>query len=235
MPADPYTPWWEKALRLLLLCALFFGSIAILYALFGRMNDTGRAQLSIEVCKSLLQLIVVILLGGLVTWIIKYLENTKKADKALNEFRLEFINKLSSVDESVMKSRRVLRSVGLIRKAGVITPAQIGVYDEQIACLLDAEIGVGRLIRDLQNFRDAFSSNVVLEQKLKGMERFLRALLDEYEHLRPTFPQLLFTQLAILQGFTDVPVGANYSDWLKGYEGAIFIVRGDLLPLKSSV
>ena len=177
MKSIHYTSWWGKLIAWLIFAALFLGALAILYVIFGHMDANARATLYLEAAKALLQLIVVIMLGALVTLVIKQSENNKKADKALHDFRVEFLNRLRSFDEAVKKSRYVLRSSGLTNQYVqhlVITPPQIDVYDAQLSALQDAESGVGRLIQDIASFRDAFSENVVLENKLRNMQLFLR-------------------------------------------------------------
>ncbi|MGB0123833.1 MAG: hypothetical protein WA419_00105 [Silvibacterium sp.] len=238
MKSIHYTSWWGKLIAWLIFAALFLGALAILYLIFGQMKADARAALYLEAAKALLQLIVVIMLGALVTLVIKQSENNKKADKALHDFRVEFLNRLRSFDDAVKKSRYVLRSSGLTNQYVqhlVITPPQIDVYDAQLSALQDAESGVGRLIQDITSFRDAFSENVVLENKLRNMQLFLRELLEEYEKSRPNFPQVLLSSLPMLAGFTGLPAGAGYNDWLSGYTAATVIIRKDLLPLKQAI
>ncbi len=238
MKSIHYTSWWGKLIAWLIFAALFLGALAILYLIFGHMKADARAALYLEAAKALLQLIVVIMLGALVTLVIKQSENNKKADKALHDFRVEFLNRLRSFDDAVKKSRYVLRSSGLTNQYVqnlVITPPQIDVYDAQLSALQDAESGVGRLIQDIASFPDAFSENVVLENKLRNMQLFLRGLLEEYEKSRPNFPQVLSSSLPMLAGFTGLPSGAGYNDWLSGYIAATVIIRKDLLPLKQAI
>jgi hypothetical protein len=233
-----YAPWWIKLIAGLILLAVGLSALALLYGIFGKLNDTNRAAFYLEAAKALFQLVGVLLVGALVTAVIKYLENTKKADKALHDFRLEFLNRLMSLDDSVKKARHVLRSAGLTNQFvqnPVITGQQIATYDEQLSSLQEVESGICRLAQDIANFRNAFSESVILENKLKNLQLFLRGLLDEYEQSRPQLPQVLLTQLPKLSGFTGTSTATPYQTWLSGYTDAVFIVRKDILPLKAVI
>lgn len=233
-----YTPMWARLIAFLVLLFVASGALALLYGIFGKLSDSNRATFYLEVAKALLQVVGVLLLGVLVTAAIKYLENTRKADKALHDFRLEFLNRLVSLDESVKKVRHVLRLSGLTNEftqKQVITTGQIAVYKEQLGSLQEVESGISRLAQDIANFRNAFSESVVLESKLKNLQIFMRALLDEQEKNFPELPQVLLAQLPKLAGFTGISTDGTYQTWLNGYSDAVFLVRKDLLPLEAVI
>lgn len=239
MQSIRYTPWWAKAIGGLALFAVGLGALGLLYIIFGKMPAASKASLYLETAKAIFQLIGVLLLGTLVAAIVKYFENSRKADKALHDFRVDFLNRLRSLDESVKKSRHALRSSGLTNQFGpqnpVITEVQVKEYDLQLASLQEAEIGIDRLIQDIADFRNVFSGNVMLENKLRNMQLFLKALVEEYESSRPKFPQVLSGNLPRLSGFTGIPADTEYNAWLSGYAAAVSIVRQDLLPLEKAI
>jgi len=203
------------------------------------MPAANRGALYLELAKAILQLLVVIILGALVAWVIKSFDTNKKADKALHDFRMDFLNRLRSLDESVKKSRHVLRDFGLTNQFGqrgnVIIDRERDAYDLEINSLQLAQSGIERLIQDIETFRGAFSDSVTLENKLRIMLVFLRNLVDEHEKLRPQFPQVEFYKLNQLNGFTGIPASREYNGWLEGYDVSVVTVRKDLLPTYKAV
>jgi ABC-type transport system involved in multi-copper enzyme maturation permease subunit len=76
MKSIRYTPWWAKLIAGLILLSVTFGALALLYGIFGKLDDPAKFYL--EAAKALFQLVVVLLLGALITAVIKYLKTPER-------------------------------------------------------------------------------------------------------------------------------------------------------------
>lgn len=239
-----YTPLWTKVLRVLVLLLVLAGSFAGLYIIFGNIDSGEKAKLYLESFKSLLYLITVLLVGAFITIVIKSLETDRKADKALHDFRTDFLNRLQSTHQRVMKSRHSLSAWGLTNRFGSLPPAlssnQSEIYEAEMAYLFEAVNDLERLTLEVERFPDSFSSHVQLALALKDMRRYLDELLNEYRQhwpqIQPTPNQFVVNKLVKLLDFTGNHPQSEYQKWVAvAYEKALTFVRQDLLPLKKAV
>jgi hypothetical protein len=242
-----YTSLWLKILSVLVLLLVLASAGASVYMIFGKMNPEDKARLYLEAAKSLFYLITVLLIGAFITAVIKSFEKNRKADKALHDFRLEFLNRLQATYQCIKKSRHLLCASGLTDRFKNLPPAlskeHAAVYAQEMTVIQEVHSEVERLILEADCFPGLSSSranHVKLGFALKDMERYLSSLLEEYEKNWPkvqaTPTQVVFTMLPKLQDFTSYFPQANYQKLLASpYDRALVIIRDDLLPLKTVV
>ena len=239
-----YTPWWLTALRWAALLALLSAAGATLYLLFGSMDDGTRAKLYLEVSKSLLYLISVLLIGAFIAALIKSFDTSKKADKSIHDFRNDFLVRLLATYQNVLLSRHTLSATGLTNAFGTpppaISSAQAQQYSLAAMQLFEAASDLQRLYGDVAKFPDSFSAHVRLSYALNDMHKYIDAILIEYRKHWPTLstsPNLVpMKSLDKLIDFTGYHPHNDYEKKMATpYESAVAFVRQDLLPLKKTV
>jgi hypothetical protein len=210
------------------------------------MPDANRASLYLEAAKSLFYLITVLVIGALITAIIKSFDTNRKADKALHEFRVDILHRLQETYQRIEKARHLLRVHGLTDEFGSLPLSMdsqaFAVYIEQMAVLQEVQSDLKRLILEVGHFQGSFSASSNLIIALEKMKQYVCHILDEYErHGRKllTIPgEVDCRSLGRLIDFTGKPQqkDGNYSkDIFASYDEALVIVRDELLPLKKIV
>jgi fumarate reductase subunit D len=223
----------------LALCIIFI--VVGLILVFGEMPAEDRAKLWIEVGKSLLYLGTTVIAASVITQFVKSFSRSKKADSALHDFRVEFLNNMEEIYSTVKKTRRALRADGLSTKyyapEGTLSPTQLSCYFLQMDALNGAQLDLERLSTQLGHFPDAFTGSAKLVNSINIMEKYLRSILDEYESnastLKTTPEKVLFARLTRLQDLTGPYEGSEFRSYFtKQHDDALGLVRGELLPLR---
>lgn len=155
-----------------------------LFLLFGEMDSANRASLFLEAAKSLLQLGVIVILGGLVVSLLKSFEKDRTSSKAIHEFHMEFLTELRDNYESIKECRRSLRASGLTDDKNPITlnEYQVKDYKETMLILDKNKLRLERLKLEIGKFPDAFKESKELSDSLTLMEDYIRGIHKEYEN-----------------------------------------------------
>lgn len=224
----------------LLVCLVF--SIVGLKLVFGEIPDDKETELWLEVGKSLLYLATVVVAAGFVSQIFSAFTKSKKADTALHDFRVGYLEQIERTYREAKKVRRALRAVGLSTKylpqTGAFSDADVKCYFDQMAILNDVQLELERLKLHLGHFPDAFTGGEKLDTTLREMEAYLRKILDEYEKTAPVLRSapntVMVGDLKILTDFTGAAEKSEFETrFAKQYDLAVGLVRQDLLPLRA--
>ncbi len=239
-----YTSAWTKVLRVLILLLVLAGASAALYIIFGKMESAERAKLLLESSKSLLYLITVLILGAFIAQVVKSFEKDRRADRALHEFRSEFLKRLHSTYQRIAASRHSLSACGLTDRFSALTAGmttiQADIYFREFESLFDGHGELERLILEVEQFPDSFSSHVQLTNALRDMRIYLNSLLEEYRQfwpkIQPAPGAFAVNTLVKLRDFTGGQPQSDYEkSFAPAYGKALAFVREDLLPLKRVV
>lgn len=173
----------------------------------------------LEIIKGLLQLLVVVVIGGSVAYFFKLQEeNRKKAleaeaearkeDKLKSEIRMEYFKRLGNSYRKVKNARRILRAGGLTSKYNntplALSEMQSVLYIQQLEELNQAQLALEELKIEAGSL-PAFIDIDNVPGCLKTMEEYLRRLLKEFERVSPLLKskqQVDFMSLERLDEFT---------------------------------
>lgn len=169
-----------------------------------KLKDTIR----FEIVKSLLQLLVVTIIGGIIAQLFKAAEFTKQQAQVFLNLRIDFLKRLGVLYSSVKSSRRELRTIGLTTKFGNIpsldTAEKRQVYTDQMKRLNEFQLGLEDLKRETQS-SPALLTFKSLYNEVKRMEDYLRQILNEFTEIYPRLKEannVEFTELERLNEFT---------------------------------
>jgi len=233
------SPLW-KIVRGLCLLAVLAAALAGLYLIFGKMPDAERSKLLLEASKALFQIITALIVGIFISAVVKSFANSRKADKALHDFRLEFLNQLQAAYQRVKKSRRALRASGLTTKFDAppltMSQDQRDNYRKEMDVLNEAQLELERLNLEIGHFPDSFSGHQQLTLALGNMESYLRDILTEYEKFWPKLKKeagdVRFAELPMLNDFTGRYSQSKFKgQFARSYDVALALIRQELLPL----
>ncbi len=234
------TKWVTNLLTVLLVTTIISLALALIIAIFGEAEAKDRAAILIEASKAIFQFLFVIMLGGLATLLINSFDKRRRGYKALQDFRQEFLDGVSTSYQDAKRARRVLRTGGLTKKFGDQNPSMTkdrrDAYQDQMLRLNEVQLALERLKIEAGNFPGAFSASVKLEQCLQQMEAYLRNVTKEYEQhwsgLAKDPPTVRFDQLLELDDFTGPFAETRFSEFSTNYYTALRLIRRDLLPIQ---
>jgi len=175
------------------------------------MKDTIR----FEILKNLLQLFIILIIGGLVAYLFKSREEARKeakihkekeqeAERNRNEIRIVFFNRIGEIYRNVKSIRRALIAAGLTNRYNAapskMSKQQIDLYCEQMKLLNDNQL----LLECLKI--ESMSIPVIaklddIQALLYKMENYLRQILKEYEAMK-TATSVNYDNLTKLDKFT---------------------------------
>jgi multisubunit Na+/H+ antiporter MnhC subunit len=236
-----FTSPWLLALRiagiLLVIALVYFGLLVIV----GKMPTAERAKLLLEVAKTLIQVITTIIIGfGLVEFLLKSFDRSRRKDKALHEFRLDFLKRLEDAHENAETSRRDLRAAGLTTKFGgnilAMNRELETAYRDAMTAVTDTQLILERLELELGHFPTSFELHDQLKAALRRMHDYLENVLVEYEKYSPDLRkapnEVAFKTLTCLDDFTSAPKQGQYLNVFEvSYDSALALIRKQLLPL----
>jgi hypothetical protein len=89
------------------------------YLLFQGLGLDDKAKVKIEVIKALLSLPIVLVLGGIVSQLFKYVDQRRDDSNSLAVFREDIRKRLSEAYAKAKECRRLLRMAGITEDAFV--------------------------------------------------------------------------------------------------------------------
>jgi hypothetical protein len=206
------------ATGLLLVAAVLF---TLLYL---TLNPSAQATVRTEALKVLLQLVVIGIIGGFVTWLLN--ERGKEQERAatLNDFRRSAVARLVS-------------ATNVVRKAPLLIDAHRSkkTYGEQLRAMLDAQLELA-LLRHEYESTSVFTRWPQIREEINKMEQYLFMLIDEwreeYQHIPPP-PADPWPSLVELPALRDLRLADQTSsfqrDYIHAYQEAIRVMRDDIL------
>lgn len=227
--------WKRLVLPLLVVFAV---SAAVFAVLYGRAGPARRAELEVEAGKAMLQVIAAVLVGSIVTAIIKDFEESKRAWLAKRELlRADLTNGLLTLYSRAKSARRRLRAGVRIDHAGVET-IETKKYDELLQEISDIQLGLERYKRQAAGGEKGGLLPKPVFLALEAMEKYLNGLVSEYEEvLKSADGNIGLVNLPKLRDFIGRYSTSRFrSDFVGAYDTAAQMVaealEKDLLRVK---
>jgi hypothetical protein len=169
-------PPFERALIAGVVVVGALGAVLSGVLAYDAQDAAGRDKVQQEVAKLAFQFLVVSVLGVLFKFLIdRYHDRAKRID-TLADYRQEMLRRLVAVTKRV---RNVPTIVGAERSARA--------YNEQMRELLDAHSELGEIRHDIETSsgqgkrNPAFKAWPEIEGSLRAMEKYLRAVVSEWQ------------------------------------------------------
>jgi len=178
-------------LRLLpLLIATALVIVVLMYWVVQRYQP-DRKMLGLELVKTLMQVTTVLVLGQVVSVIVKEHEAQKERIAALTTLRLDLLTQLSRVYVGIKRYRRLLRAHAVTPAFDGVVDANIRVrqqpYDENMRAINETELELEALWHQLQALPASVTERETVNDGVESMKDYLRELLEQYEDTIPNF------------------------------------------------
>jgi hypothetical protein len=207
--------------------------------LYDRAQPDDQAGMRGELFKATLQLALLGVIGGAVTFMYQSVTGTiaerrKDAEQqiadaaAKRERRRLFVERLGEDYRSVKETRRMLRAAGIERTFHHppldLSNDQLAEYARQMLVINKAQLDLEALQIEADHF-DIVDNKIALVGLLSNMEDYLSQIVSEYEAKRPKLP-VNFGNLPKLDEFTwDIPGGQRtartFPDFSRAHKSAI--------------
>lgn len=252
--------FWSKLVEEPLWVVAALGIAAIL-ALAALKISGGfpKDSLRMEAGKALLQMMVVGVAGGLVSFLMKErnrrLNEEQKvrdrlktqqlrADEILRtdlRYREDLLkstlSRITSSYNNSKRARRNMRALALDRSKERVV-VDLDRYDKYMAELNEAQLELETIIGDVKSDQSTYASTFPLADRLEKMEGYLGDLISEYEKARSragrNAVEIPYSELTNLPDFVERKGKRFMSDFAGGHREAGKAIREDLLNLTSA-
>ncbi|MGX6604072.1 hypothetical protein ACWKSP_18325 [Micromonosporaceae bacterium Da 78-11] len=186
-------------------------------------HESATRVVGVEAYKTLLQFLLVVVLGGGVSLLYQAFnrqaelqaERLKLAEDratAIRETRKRYLAELVVLYNAVKRSRRLLRARAQIHTTAGDGKLRVAAYEEQLQLLLDAQLSLELMIRNVNAEGKVFHGVPEPVSSLKSTEDYLRKLITEYEAVMPR----------VQPGATEIPTPPKLADFVGPYEHSEF-------------
>jgi hypothetical protein len=228
---------WPRS-TIVLLAVVLVALLVAAVLLYGSAGAETRADMRLELFKGVLQLAGVVIVGGGIALLYKWIEHSWESAREQAELRRRYIARLGDAYRAVRQARRILRACGIKGAGGgpgaTLTELQLDCYDEQMLAISREQLALEALGIESQHF-PATPDAKALTAELGVMARYLGRLVTEYERYRPDGPVAL-RDLVRLREFTrgagedagpiDPRAGTLQENFVKPHFRAIALVMG---------
>jgi hypothetical protein len=148
----------EEAPRLVVATFSLAGLCAVAFIVIGATSSTGDSgDLWFELAKGGIQLLTVVILGGAVAAAFRSLDARRDDRRRLDEFRAGFVHELLDAYRRIKAVRRSLRASGMrAPTGGSVSPEQSADFRTQMEVLVDAQLTLEELARDVRTQTQLF-------------------------------------------------------------------------------
>ena len=180
---------------------IMIATVIGLCAVIGVVSDSQpelsdlEGEVAVEGAKSLMQLIVVIFIGGAITALFKAYQHSREErtkeeqrlveeDKLRSQVRIDYLARVGEAYRDAKGTRRALRAGGITTKfnnpPSTLTSEQIDTYAQQMTILNKAQLDLEALRIEAESL-PALLGLEELPNLLKDMEGYLREVVREFE------------------------------------------------------
>ena len=168
--------------RVLVVAAVLALDVLAIYLMFrlGR-NDPELKKLGYETIRLSIQLLLIVLFGGI---FIQEYNHARARKDAVNEFRRAILKDLSHAYSDAKGVRRILRA--RCERTAINGSARgdcipLPLYDEHIAIINATQLELEIMVRELEIIKGVFKNTKELIAHIKEMEKYLGHVITEYE------------------------------------------------------
>ncbi len=235
-------------------------AVAGIFMLVFLVPDTGLPQykinIAVEAAKSLFQLIVVVLIGGTVTALIKAFETSNKENKESEEekrrlirledeklheeakfrsaIRSDYLKRVGTSYRVAKAVSRDLRAAGLTNKFNlsptILSEYQVTFYRESMTQINEAQLELEALKIEAMSLPDLVELPN-LDNLLRSMEQYLGKILKEYQEVNPKLEHnrdsVSFEKMKRLNEFT----GSASEGGSEGFEDCLATPHDKIIQL----
>lgn len=152
-----------------------------------------NASFGLELSKSLLQIIVVFVIGTIVSALVNNHNNNRKREESFDELRKSVLLKLHRSYADAKKSRRVMRAKAFrpafYDESNQAARVDLEVYDEQMELINETQLELEIIAKDVETNSYAFSDPGKVVENIRSMEQVLNLVVKEWERKRGGFDQ----------------------------------------------
>jgi hypothetical protein len=182
-------------------------------------HESVTRAVGTEAYRTLLQFFLVAVVGGAVSLLYqafnrqaemraKRAQHDEDRAVAVRETRQRYLGELISLYNSVKKSRRLLRAHAIVHEPATGGGrVRLAKYDELLQIVLDAQLSLETLARNLRAEGGLFATETGLVSSVTTAEAYLRELITEFETIMPTVPP----------GSSDLPTPPRLADFIGPY------------------
>jgi hypothetical protein len=166
---------------------VFAFAVAVALTIVGLVLSSQRSDLWLEVAKAGLQLGVIVLVGGAVTYGFNFLESERATDVHHDEYRLGVIRNLIESYNRIKSARRTLRAYGFRKpqvprpNAQQFTAEQVDAYRKQMLVLVEAQLKLEEISREIKAQPQVFKHSKALEVLIHTGESYVNKVIEEWE------------------------------------------------------
>jgi hypothetical protein len=158
------------------------------YTLHENAGSEARESMRLELFKSALQLAIIVIVGGGIALLYKWVEHSWDARREQAELRRHYVSRLGDAYRAVKEARRLLRAGGIRPVPGsspmILSDEQVARYDQQMVVINKEQLKLEALMIESRNFPPVADSRL-LTQEIRRMESYLGKIIDEYEDVLP--------------------------------------------------
>ncbi len=133
-------------------------------------SDTVRTAILVDLAKTFAQLAVIGVIGAFIKWLLDNHDQTKRARDTTMGLRKDVWRDLRGVYGEVEKARSLIEGA-----KSALT------YGNQLRHIMDLRSLLGEIRHEVAISRDTFSNQDAVKNYVKGMEKYLDRLIEEYE------------------------------------------------------
>ena len=182
--------------------------ISIFLVFWARSNlpAAQRSDVWLEVAKAGVQLGVIAVLGGLVTLALRSVDAAREDRRRLREYRLSILHDLLASYNGIKTARRILRAFGFrMPTSGRLSAEQIAEYRAQSRSLIEIQLSLEKIVRELEARPDLFADSDDLRAALGDAGDYVHDVGKEWEEngawLKEGVQAAKLANLRALQGF----------------------------------
>lgn len=201
----------DKAPFVLLATFGFLIIALIIVRVVFELLPTRTDDLTFEVAKAAMQLVVVVVLGGVVTLSVSAINAQRDQRRARHEWQFSSWGELMAADRDINIVRRTFRAAGLQMTETATEPPlrseQILVLREGMDSLLKANVAIEHVIRGL-NARRLFDASEEIQRNLKQVYAYHKQIAQEWQEKGYRFwpgQEVRASELPQLQGLMSTP------------------------------
>ena len=178
----------DRSVRRISIILAFAFAVAVALTIIGSILSSP--QLSdpwLEVAKAGLQLGVIVLVGGAVTYGFKFLESERDAQARRDEYLLGMIRNLVESYNQIKSVRRTLRAYGFLKPevprpdAHRFTAEQVDAYRKQMFVLMEAQLRLEEISREIKAQPQVFEHSEALKVLIHSGESYVNEVIGDWE------------------------------------------------------
>lgn len=175
-----------------------FAVAAAIYLL--TWHSSASSAIGVEGYKLLLQLVMIIILGGAVTLLYQAFNRRSEertterlsADQraeSIRTLRHDYMTKLIAEYNRTKRARRLIRAQALVRSEPPGNDrVKVAEYEKEMQEVLDAQLSLETIAYTVRAEPELFPASTSIPDSVKAMEEYLRSLVSEYEEHFPGLP-----------------------------------------------